>query len=105
MAKNNVTPDVASIVAAVMAQMSGNGGGSANATVAPTAIVERVSKPRTAKPSTPATNPAAFTLKPGSYKGHPIVAFESNTARPFALGYSKLRVILAHADALRKIVG
>lgn len=104
MSKSNSNPDVAAIVAAVMAQMSGGG---ANATVAPTAIVERVRKPRAQAPTTPrpATSPASYTVTSTSYKGFPTVTFTADGRRPISLGYAKIRLVLAHADALRKIVG
>ena len=72
---------------------------SANATVAPTAVTRKVAKPATVTP------PASYRIKASKYKGHDVVSFESDTARPFALGFTKLRIVLAHADALRKLVG
>lgn len=73
--------------------------GAANATVAPTAVVRKT------KPAAPAAQPAAYRITATKYKGHDVVSFDSDTARPFALGFTKLRVVLAHADALRKLVG
>lgn len=70
--------------------------GAANATVAPTSVVRKTK---------PVANAASYRITATKYKGHDVVSFDSDTARPFALGFTKLRVVLAHADALRKMVG
>lgn len=66
--------------------------GSADAKVAPTAKARPV-------------NTAPYTLARGNYKGHPTVTFSRDGSRPVVMGHGKIKLVLQHADALRKIVG
>lgn len=86
-------------LATVLASMGITVEGSANAAVAPTAKVRRTA------PATKPANTAPYSLVQGNYQGHPTITFTRDGSRPVSMGYAKIRLVLAHADALRKIVG
>lgn len=104
MPKPTITQDQ---IAALVSMLTG--GGTANAAVAPTAVTRKVKRTApaasaSAKPAT-ATDYSAYVPRVSSYEGFPTITFEAEGKRPISMGFSKVRIVLAHADALRKLVG
>lgn len=81
-------------LASLLASMNITVEGAADAKVAQTAKSRK----------TPDANAADYTLVRGQFKGHPTVTFTADGRRPISMGHGKIKLVLAHADALRKIV-
>lgn len=78
--------------------------GTANAAVAPTARTVKSGSNAAAKPARPAVDYSAYHIATATFRGFHVVTFTKDGARPITLGYSKIRMVLAHAEALRKLV-